>query len=212
MDEPLYQDEFLRTALRRLLWLGISACGAIIALTTALLVLALRPSVPPYVVAVDHGKIVGYTQVFKGDSTLGEEIIEDKIREFIYDARVVSANREFEERNIDVVYAMSRGQAYHWLDDYYKASPDNDPIKLCHKGVWRDVNITRVLREETEGSYRVEWLEILHPSMGEPVVSSWEATLRVVTGPPSTRSDLNPLGIFIIAIDMQQANTTEARE
>jgi type IV secretory pathway TrbF-like protein len=212
MDEPIYQDEFMRTMLRRLLWLGVSACAVIIALAVALLVLALKPAVPPYVVAVDHGKIVGYTQVFKGDSTLGEEIIEDKIREFIYDARVVSANREFEQRNIDVVYAMSRGQASRWLDAYYQASPDNDPIKLSHKGDWRDVNITRVLREATEGSYRVEWSETFHPAMGEPVVSSWEATLRVITGPPEARTDLNPVGIFVIAIDMQQAGTTEAQE
>ena len=212
MDEPIYQDEFIRRVLRRLLWLGLSACGAITALTAALLVIALAPRVPPYVVAVDHGKIVGYAQAFKGDSALGEAIIKDKLREFIYDARVVSANREFEQRNIDVVYAMARGQASRWLDTYYQASPDHDPIKLSHKGDWRDVNITRVLREATEGSYRVEWTETLNPRMGEPVVSSWEATLRVITGPPDARTDLNPVGIFIIAIDMQQAATTEAKE
>jgi type IV secretory pathway TrbF-like protein len=205
MTEPIYQDEFLRRVLRILLWLGISACGVIATLTAALLVLALRAKLPPYVVAVDHGKIVGYTQVFKGDSELGQAIIIDKIKEFIYDARVVTANREFELRNIDTVYAMSRGQATKWLEAYYRASADNDPINLAHKGDWRSVEITRVLKEPTEGTYRAEWQETLHPYVGQPVTSYWEATLLVITGPPDARTDLNPIPIFVVAIDAQEA-------
>ena len=205
----IYQDEFLRQTLRAVFWLGISACVAIGALVAALVVLALRPKLPPYIVAVDHGKIVGYTQTFKGDSELGQEIIIDKIKEFIYDARVVTPNQEFELRNIDTAYAMARGQTTHWLDAHLHGGPDVDPMSLAHKGDWRSVDITRVLREPTEGSYRVEWTENYHPHWGDPVTSSWEATLRVITGPPDTRTDLNPIGLFVIALDIQEA--TEAK-
>jgi type IV secretory pathway TrbF-like protein len=203
-------DDLLRIN-RHLTWIAVAGGAVIISLATALLVLALKPKLPPYVIAVDHGKIVGYTQVFTGDSQLGEAIVEDKIREFIYDSRVVTANREFEIRNIDTVYAMARGQATRWLETYYRASPDNDPIKLGHKGDWRSVDITRVLKEPTEGGYRVEWQETLHPRTGEPATSYWEATLRIITGPPDTRTDLNPIGLFVISIDAQQAQM-EAKE
>jgi type IV secretory pathway TrbF-like protein len=118
---------------------------------------------------------------------------------------VVTANREFQLRNIDTVYAMARGQATKWLDIHLHGNPDVDPVNLSHKGDWRSVDITRVLKEPTEGGYRIEWQEILHPHMGEPITSYWEATLRVVTGPPDTRTDLNPIGLFVIALDAQQA-------
>jgi type IV secretory pathway TrbF-like protein len=205
VNEPIYQDVFLRQTLRALFWLGISACAVIGALTAALVVLALRPKLPPYIVAVDHGKIVGYTQEFKGDNQLGEAIIIDKVREFIYAARAVTPNYEFELRNIDIAYAMARGQATHWLDAHLHGPADVDPMKLAHKGDWRDVDITRVLKESTEGSYRVEWTETDHPHWGEPTTSSWEATLRVLTGSPDTRTDLNPIGLYVIALDVEEA-------
>jgi type IV secretory pathway TrbF-like protein len=207
MSELIYQDEFQTTVLRRLLWLGISGGAAIVALTVGLLVLALRPKVPPYIIAVDHGKIVGYAQVFSGNTALDEAITEDKIREFVYDTRVISNNHEFELRNIDTVYSMARGQATKWLNANFRASPATDPVAMSHKGDWRTVDITRVLKEPTEGNYRVEWTETLYSHFGEPVSSSWEATLRVIIGPPDTRTDLNPIGLYVVALDIEEAQT-----
>ena len=163
----IYQDEFLRQTLRALFWLGISACVAIGALVVALVVLALRPKLPPYIVAVDHGKIVGYTQTFKGDSELGQEIIIDKIKEFIYDARVVTPNQEFELRNIDTAYAMARGQTTHWLDAHLHGGPDVDPMSLAHKGDWRSVDIARAQRTD-RGELPSRMDRELSPALGRP--------------------------------------------
>lgn len=198
-------DRLLETG-RWLLWTSVVSGALNIVLVLVLMKLALAPKPAPDVIAVDHGKILGYAQVFKGDSQLGEEMIEDKLRTFIYAARLITPNTELELRNTDTAYAMARGQVTKWLDTTLHSSPDVDPIALAHKGDWRDVNITRVLRDpKAEGDYRIQWIETLHPHMGEPMTSYWEATLGTVTGPTSMRTELNPIALFVISIDAQPA-------
>jgi type IV secretory pathway TrbF-like protein len=207
MTEAPFEDELLRSINLRLFRLGIAGCAAIIILAIAVAVLALKPRVPPYVVALDHGRIVGYAHAFAGSEDLAPMVIEHQLKEFIYAARLVTSNREFEQRNIHTVYAIARGQASKALDAYYQANPDNDPVKLGAKGDWRDVNIVRCLREPAPDTYRVEWTEILHPRMGDVVTSNWEATMKVVVGPPDSSNDLNPIGLYVVNLDLQEAET-----
>jgi type IV secretory pathway TrbF-like protein len=207
MTETPFEDQLLRSINRRLFRLGLGGCAAIVILAAAIAFLATRPKVPPYVVALDHGRIVGYAHAFAGDNELGDMVIENRLKEFIYDARVVTANRELEQHNIHTIYATARGQASRVLDAYYQSSPDNDPVKLGLKGDWRDVRIVRCLQEPEAGTYRVEWSETLHPQMGDAVTSNWEATMRIVVGPPDGTNDLNPIGLYIINLDMQEAAT-----
>lgn len=207
MTDVPYEDEVLRSIVRWFPRLGIAACVAILALTAGLLALALKPRVPPYVVTLDNGRIVGYAHPFAASDELAPMVIEDRLKEFIYNARVVTANREFEQHNIHTVYAMARGQASRALDAYYQASPDNDPVKLGLKGDWRDVRIVRCLREPEPDTYRVEWTETLHPQTGDAVTSNWEATMKVVIAQPDTSNDLNPIGLYITSLDMEEAET-----
>src|SRR5215470_9362555 len=128
MPDAPFEDEVLHSLVWWFPRLGIAACVAILALAAGLLALALKPRVPPFVVALDNGRIVGYAHPFAGSEELAPMVIEDRLKEFIYNARVVTANRELEQHNIHVVYSMARGQASRWLDAYYQGSPDNDPI------------------------------------------------------------------------------------
>jgi type IV secretory pathway TrbF-like protein len=207
MIDATFEDEVLRSIVWWFPRLGIAACVAILALAAGLLALALKPRVPPFVVALDHGRIVGYAHPFAGSEELAPMVIEDRLKEFIYNARVVSANRELEQHNIHTVYAMARGQASRWLDAYYQGSPDNDPIQLGLKGDWRDVRIVRCLREPEPDTWRVEWTESLHPRMGDALTSSWEATMKVIIAPPDTSNDLNPIGLYVISLDMEEADS-----
>jgi type IV secretory pathway TrbF-like protein len=207
MTDAPFEDELLRTINLRLFRLGIVGGAAIIILAIAVTVLALKPRVPPYVVAIDNGRIVGYAQPFAASEELAPMVIEHQLKEFIYDARVVTGNREFEQRNIHTVYAIARGQASRVLDAYYQASPDNDPVKLGARGDWRVVNIVRCLREPAPDTYRVEWTETFHPRMGDAVTSNWAATTKVVIGPPDSSNDLNPIGFYVINLDLQEAET-----
>jgi type IV secretory pathway TrbF-like protein len=201
-----YEDQFLRVVVRWLFWLGIGAVGAIVTLTGALIALALRPPVPPYVVALDNGRIVGYAHVFAGNQDIAPEVIEDQVKQFIYDARMISNNRAFEEHSLHVAYAMARGQAERALEDYYTRQAGHDPIALGHEGNWRDVKIIRCLHEpEASDTYRVEWQETFHPQTGDPTTSNWEATLKVVVAKPQPDNELNPIGVYITNLDMKAA-------
>jgi type IV secretory pathway TrbF-like protein len=205
MSETPFEDDLIRTINRRLFRLGIAACAGIVALAIALTMLALKPRVPPYIVAIDHGRIVGYAQPFAGSDAVAPMVIEQQLKQFIYNARVVTGNHELEQHNIHVVYAIARGQASRALDAYYQASPDHDPVQLGYKGDWRDVHIIRCLREPEPDTYRIEWTETLHPKEGEAVTSNWEATLQVIIAPPDTSNDLNPIGLYVIALNMEEA-------
>jgi hypothetical protein len=147
MTEAPFEDEVLRSIIRWFPRLGIAACVVILGLAAGLIALALKPKVPAYVIALDNGRIVGYARPFAATDDMAPVVIEQQLKQFIYDARVVTNNREFEQRNIHTVYAIACGQAYKAIDAYYQSSPDNDPVKLGAKGDWRDVNIVRCLRE-----------------------------------------------------------------
>jgi type IV secretory pathway TrbF-like protein len=204
-DAP-FEDELIRNLNVRLFRLGLAGGAAIITLAATVAMLALKPRVPPYVIALDHGRIVGYAQPFAGNDDLAPMVIEEGLKQFIYDARVVTSNSAFEQRNIHTVYAMARGQASKMLDAYYQARPDNDPVKLGLQGDWRDIHIIRCLKEPAPDTYRVEWSETLHPKMGDPVTSNWEATMQIVIGPPDSSNDLNPIGLYVTTLDMQQGD------
>jgi type IV secretory pathway TrbF-like protein len=199
------ENERLRVLTVWLFRFGIAACAAIIVLAAALTILALRPRVPPYVIELNNGRIEGYAHPFPGAHELGPMLIEQQLRQFIYDARVVSANGEFVRRNMRTVYAIARGQASRVLNAYYAASPNNDPVQLGRKGDWREVNIFRCLREPQPNTYRVEWSETLHPQTGDASTSSWEATMQIAIGPPDTGNELNPTGLYVVNLDLQEA-------
>ncbi|HLW69436.1 MAG TPA: hypothetical protein VKS22_02320 [Candidatus Binataceae bacterium] len=102
-----FEDRLLRTINRRLFYLGVTASAVIIGLTIAVTILALK-RVPPYVVALDQGRIVGYAHLFTANDELAPMVIENQLRQFIYDARVVSGNDAMQDHNIHAVYAIAR--------------------------------------------------------------------------------------------------------
>ena len=198
-----FEDRLLRTINRRLFYLGLTASAVIIGLTITVTILALK-RVPPYVVALDQGRIVGYAHLFTASDELAPMVIENQLRQFIYDARVVSGNAAVQDRNIHAVYAIARGQAYKFLDSYYNATPDNDPVKLGQRGDWRDVKIVRCMKEPEPDTYRIEWIETYHPHNGAASTSNMAAIVQVAIGPPDATNDLNPIGLYVVDIDMQE--------
>ncbi len=201
-----YEDQLLRSVNLRLFRFGVAACVVIVALAGGLIYLATRPPVPPYVVALDHGHIVGYATVFEGTQELAPEVIQDQLRRFIYDVRSIANNTEFEQRNVHAAYAMARGQAVRVIEDYYSRNPDKDPMKLAKNGDWRDINIIRCMREPAPDTWRVEWTETDHPHMGDVTTTNWEAIMRVAIRPPDLSNQLNPIGIYVLTLDFQAAS------
>jgi type IV secretory pathway TrbF-like protein len=202
----IHEDEFLRTVVRWAYRIGACAVLVIVALAGALVYLATRPKVPPYVVALDHGHIVGYASVFEGTQDLAPEVIDDQLRRFIYYVRAIPNNPALEQRNVHAAYAVARGQASRVVDDYYTRNPDKDPVKLAAKGVWRDIKIVRVMREPAPDTWRVEWVETDHPQLGDVTTAGWEAVMRIAVRPPDLSNQYNPLGIYVLTLDFQAAS------
>jgi type IV secretory pathway TrbF-like protein len=203
MTTMRFEDRLLRTINRRLFYLALTASAVIIGLSIAVTILALK-RVPPYVVALDQGRIVGYAHIFTATDELAPMVIENQLRQFIYDSRVVSGNEAMEDHNIQAVYAIARGQAYKFLDSYYKASPENDPIKLGQRGDWRDVRIVRCMKEPEPDTYRIEWTETNHPHDGAVSTSNMAAIVQIAIGPPDATDELNPIGLYVVNIDLQE--------
>lgn len=205
MNTP-YEDQLLRTVNLRLFRIGLAGCAVILALAGALVYLATRPKVPPYVVALDHGHIIGYASVFEGTQDLAPEVIDDQLRRFIYDVRAIPNNPALEQRNVHAAYAIARGEASRVVDDYYTRNPDKDPVKLAAKGVWRDIKIVRCMREPAPDTWRVEWIETDHPQLGDVTTAGWEAVMRIAVRQPDLGNQLNPLGIYVLTLDFQAAS------
>jgi type IV secretory pathway TrbF-like protein len=210
-----HEDEFLREVAqdmhrlaRWLPWERKATLLIISVLAGALAFKTLQPAPPAQVVAVDHGKILGFAQVFRGDSQLGVEIIEDQLRHFIESARTVSTDTDIETTYIDGYYAMARGQAKSWMDQL-KESPDN-PLVLGHNQNYRSAHDIQLFREQTAGAYRAHWLETMHPRQGQPYTTEWEATLAGIVGPASLRTELNPLPLMVMSFDPHQVGEVTA--
>jgi type IV secretory pathway TrbF-like protein len=203
MTTMRFEDRLLRTINRRLFYLALIAAAVIVGLTIAVTILALK-RVPPYVVALDQGRIVGYAHIFTAGDDLAPMVIENQLRQFIYDARVVSGNEAMEDHNIRAVYAIARGQAYKFLDSYYRAAADNDPIRLGQRGDWRDVKIIRCMKEPEPETYRIEWTETYHPHNGAVSTSNMAAIVQTAIGPPDATDELNPIGLYVVNIDLQE--------
>src|SRR5216684_3419199 len=198
----VFDDELLRAVNLRFARV-IMAAGAVIAvLVAALVILALRPKAPPYVLAIDNGRIVGMAQPFAGPQSLGRAMIQNQLEQFIYDARVISTNIPLELHNLEVVYAIARGQARKALDAYYRQDDDHDPRIQGYKGAWRDVHITRCLQQAQPDSFLIEWAETYHPANnGEAVRTNWQATITVATSEPDAANTLNPIGLYAVSLD-----------
>jgi len=84
------------------------------------------------------------------------------------------------------------------LNDY---AQHNDPFaKIGKEEV--SVEVTSVIRASDE-SFRVEWIERHYTSGALAVTEHWSAILTIVIQPPrdQTRLNLNPLGIYIDALN-----------
>lgn len=202
MTEVEFQDQLLHGVNVRLFRLGIAATVTILGLALALAVVALRPKAPPYVIALDNGRIVGYAHVFTASDTMAPEIVEHQIRSFIVDAREIADNPDLELHNIHAMYAFTRGQATAALDAYFRGKPDRDPVLLAKKGDWRDVHIVRCLPEPEVGTWRIQWTETFHRhDTTEVLTTSWEATLKIVVTVPDPNNEYDPLGIYATSLN-----------
>jgi type IV secretory pathway TrbF-like protein len=214
--EIIHEDDFPRLVAKYACLTAIAEALAIVVLVIMLGHLAYRPSIKPYVLALDNKHVVGVAHPFaSADQALLTEAIDWQVRQFIIACREVVPNTEFENRNVKVVYAMARGQAYQALADYYQGRKDRDPMQLAHQGYWRTVDITRSFqRPDAPAVWVIEWTETEHPTGSDPISTSWEADLTVITNSEvkSASEDSDPAAILVTTLVFTPGNNpTEKR-
>jgi type IV secretory pathway TrbF-like protein len=201
-----FDDEALRAINARQAQLLLGTGVTVLVLIFILGVLAFRPRIPAYVVAINttNGEVLGIAHPVAGSETLPTAVTRYVIDHFIEDARGVTNNLDLERDHLNRVYAFARGQALKAVDDYYRADSTHDPMKQALNVQWTEVSITRSLHQPQPDTYLVEWTETAHTAHGERV-TNWQALMKVAATTPDPNNPLNPLGEYVINLDWSPA-------
>jgi type IV secretory pathway TrbF-like protein len=203
-----FDDEALPAINARQGQLLLGAGVIILVLILIVGVLAFRPRIPAYVVAINaaNGEVLGIAHPVAGSETLPTAVTRYVIDHFIEDARGVTNNIDLERDHLNRVYAFARGQALKAVDDYYRANSTHDPMKQALNGQWTEVSITRCLHQPQPDTYLVEWTETAHTAHGQQVMTAnWQALIKVAATMPDPNNPLNPLGEYVINLDWSPA-------
>ena len=205
-----FEDEALRAINARQAKLLIGASAIIIILILALAIIAIKPRVPAYVVALDtkSGAVLGVAHPVAGPDTIPSAVTRYMLMHFIEGARSVSNNIDLERDRLNSVYALARGQALKAMDDYFKSDDAHNPMKQALTGHWTEVDITRCLQQPERDTYLIEWSETTHTAQGQHVVNTnWQALIKVAATTPDPNNALNPLGEYVINLDWSPEHT-----
>lgn len=200
-----FDDQALRAITARQAQLLLGAGVLIVVLVLTLITIALRPRIPAYVVALDGktGEVLGIAHPVAGPNTLPESVTRYMLQHFIEDAKTVTDNLDLERTRLDSVYAFARGQALKAIDDYYHSDDSHNPMKQALAGRWVEVNFTRCLAQPQPDTYLMEWSESAHTARGPQVITTnWKALVKVATSAPDPSNPLNPIGEYVINLDM----------
>ena len=203
-----FDDDAIRMINARQAQLLIAAGAIILALLVLLAVLALRPRIPAYVVALDtkSGAVLGIAHTVAGADTLPSAVARYVVVRFIEDARTVSDNLDLERDHLNAVYATARGQALKAVDDYYKTEETHNPMKQALASHWTEVSITRCLKQPEPNSFLVEWSEESHAAHSQLIgTAKWQALVKVAVTDPDPDNALNPTGIYLVNLDWSPA-------
>lgn len=190
-----YGDYIAQAAAWRLT--ALLAIGVSLIAMMGLIYMGSQNHLVPYVVEVD--KLGAAMAVGPADKagTPDSRIIRAGLANWISAVRSVYTDASAERGFIDNAYAMTNknGAAYKALNDYFSA---NDPFKRAQS---QTVNVTiESVLFLSGNTWRVEWQEETHDISGQRIKSQdWQATLTIVTAPPTDESVLfaNPAGIYV---------------
>lgn len=167
----------------------ISICG--------LIALALQQQVIPYAVEFnEHSEVVRVARVDKITEPNNNQI-RAALRNWIIGARTVYGDKRAQQSLMDTTYAMimPNSSAYQTISEYQTA---NNPYARSKKETV-DVAVNSVLLADGT-TWRIEWTETTKQLSGRVSdVKSWQATVTVITVPPSNEQELllNPIGVKI---------------
>ncbi|HYM97071.1 MAG TPA: VirB8/TrbF family protein [Candidatus Sulfotelmatobacter sp.] len=187
---------------------GTTAVAGVLAV--GLVTVATQSRITPYVVEVDR---LGRAQAFGPAERLrssDQRVITSQLAGFVRDIRTVLADPPAQAELVRRAYAFVDQGAAAFLNEYF-ATPANDP-RLLARDMTRLVDVTSVLPipggAGPAQTWKVSWTETSLPRAvgGPPTVTAWEGYFATRVVPPTTteRITLNPLGLYVTAINWTQ--------
>ena len=197
-------DRYAEVAHSRRQWQYVSGATLLLAglSLTGNLYQMRQVKVVPYVIQTDvTGQVVTVGPLARDDDPQPEDrIIRAHLAAFIRNSRTVTADRVLLKRSLQWTYAIARGKAVTYLNDFYHG---NDPF---HRAATESVAVT-VLSVVTlsETSWQVRWKEEIRNPQGLKLRDEiYEARVTTTIKPDEVTVDtiwLNPQGIFVTDLD-----------
>ncbi len=183
---------------------ALMALGAAIVSITGLIGLASQNRLIPYIIEVD-GKARAI-DAYPADQirTPGNQLIRSALANWILDWRTVTLDVELQKRALSRAYAYfdNHSQTARKINAWYRL---NNPFERALKELVH-VEVSSVL-SASEHSWRVNWIENSQDRQATqpPVKEAFTALLTIKNSqPPIEQLLLNPVGVFIHAIDWSQ--------
>ncbi|MGH7577028.1 MAG: VirB8/TrbF family protein [Longimicrobiales bacterium] len=180
-------------------------------LVVAYVQLASTSRVVPYVVEVDR---LGQAAAFGPAEPLPKTDRRVWVRELsvlIRNLRSITPDPALQVQMIEDAYAFLDASAAKTLNEYF-ADPEHNPRVLGREKA-RAVEINSVLPVPNSDSWKVQWTETERSRTGSLIQRrGWEAYLTVKQVVPETAEAIrvNPLGLYVTAINWTQINTSDS--
>lgn len=195
--------------------------GVTIPQTIALSTLATRARITPYVVEVDkHGRPQAFGRADR-ISVADPRVAASQVAQWVKNIRGVVTDPVAQQDMVGGAYAFVDQSTAQFLQAYM-TDPARDP-RVLGQTLSRLVEVTSVLplpgsgdRRAANGpaTWKVTWTETDYPRGGGGATTStaWEGylTTRQGTPPSDDRVNLNPLGLFITAVNWTQITSRPA--
>lgn len=198
-------NEFFANALvskRNWQILSFIQMGIIAVLIFALINLATRSKLIPYIVEVDSiGRAVAYAPAEQIKS-LDDRVIRAQLYRFIEKSRVVITDSEAMRRNLSEVYKMVTPDVkQNILNTYYM---ENNPLEIARTRSRQIMPLSCL--KQSKNTFLVEWEEV-DRDMSSKVMDTrkWKALITIVQIQPDNETKMkldpmNPFGIFITTL------------
>lgn len=168
--------------------------------TCGLIVLSMKSTVVPYVVAIDNlGRVLAAGPADQA-SRADERLKRAALFQWVSDLRTVTTDGVAQRKAIDRVYAMiaNGSPAQIEIGEFYRSDP---PFQRAQtKSV--DVNVTAVFAA-SDRTYQVEWTETTRGLSGQVEGEDrWKGSFTIAVSPPSDERliRINPLGIYVTKV------------
>lgn len=188
-DTPQFEDRRLAQENQRYRQIVWGALGVIVFLVLVVTMLALRPTPPPYVLALKNGEIVQRAIPINGPESLPDAAIDRALQIYITDLFRVSRDGNEEHALITEAQQMSQGQATQRMSTYFnQGDKDNNPFQAAKDGYWQSVNHIRVLKQPTPNLYEVDFQTLRYAAnVNEPIIKNYHATAHLILGQPDAQ-------------------------